>query len=60
MGDLARQQTRLARPARYHLRREDVEAILDLGDQVADRDRQTGTVSPMPARSALNRVSGSN
>ncbi|OYV72252.1 MAG: hypothetical protein B7Z70_15180 [Acidithiobacillus ferrivorans] len=45
---------------RYHLRREDVEAILDLGDQVADRDRHTGTVSPMPAQSALNRVSGSN
>ena len=45
---------------RYYLRREDVEAILECGDGVADRDRQTGTVSPISARSALNRVPGSN
>lgn len=42
---------------RYYLRREDVEAILECGDGVADR---AGTVSPIPARSALNRVPGSN
>ena len=45
---------------RYYLRRKDVEAILECGDGVADCDRQTGIVSPIPARSALNRVPGSN
>ena len=45
---------------RYYLRREDVEAILERGDRVADHDRQTGTVSPIPVRSAPGRVPGSN